>query len=393
MSISLASPADLVAATLDGALRGGVVVVLGLLGANLLRANWLREAAIRRGNVAVLGALLALGLIVQAISSAPLFEAGVSGLGQAPWVAVSVGNAPLFWLFARALFEDEFALAPKHGLLWSAVAALSFVNCAWLSWHGEVWPLAAAALLLQRLLPLLFGVLIALTALRHWRGDLVERRRRLRAFVVIAGGTYMATMVAVRLQASQGRLTGPSASLDMAGLLLITLVLAWGLLRLPVAETLLGEATARPPVDAEPAAQRVGLAADRDDRAERDDSPADPAEQELLNRLQGLMLEQRFYRSEDLTLARLAERMQMPEYRLRRLINQRLGQRNFSSFVNSYRVDEARVALAAPARRSTAVLTIALEVGFQSIGPFNRAFKAATGLTPSEYRQQALADS
>jgi AraC-like DNA-binding protein len=35
------------------------------------------------------------------------------------------------------------------------------------------------------------------------------------------------------------------------------------------------------------------------------------------------------------------------------------------------------------------VLTIALDAGFQSIGPFNRAFKTETGLTPTEYRKQA----
>ena len=39
------------------------------------------------------------------------------------------------------------------------------------------------------------------------------------------------------------------------------------------------------------------------------------------------------------------------------------------------------------------VLSIALESGFQSIGPFNRAFKAATGLTPTEFRREQLAES
>jgi AraC-like DNA-binding protein len=34
-----------------------------------------------------------------------------------------------------------------------------------------------------------------------------------------------------------------------------------------------------------------------------------------------------------------------------------------------------------------------MDAGFQSIGPFNRAFKADTGLTPTEYRQKSLADS
>ena len=31
-----------------------------------------------------------------------------------------------------------------------------------------------------------------------------------------------------------------------------------------------------------------------------------------------------------------------------------------------------------------------MDAGFQSIGPFNRAFKAETGLTPTEFRRDAL---
>jgi AraC-like DNA-binding protein len=33
------------------------------------------------------------------------------------------------------------------------------------------------------------------------------------------------------------------------------------------------------------------------------------------------------------------------------------------------------------------VTTIALDAGFQSLGPFNRAFKSETGVTPTEYRR------
>jgi AraC-like DNA-binding protein len=36
------------------------------------------------------------------------------------------------------------------------------------------------------------------------------------------------------------------------------------------------------------------------------------------------------------------------------------------------------------------ILTIALDAGFQSLGPFNRAFKSATGETPSKYRRRKL---
>ena len=40
-----------------------------------------------------------------------------------------------------------------------------------------------------------------------------------------------------------------------------------------------------------------------------------------------------------------------------------------------------------------AILTIALDTGFQSIGPFNRAFKAHTGMTPTEFRRTRLGEA
>jgi AraC-like DNA-binding protein len=75
---------------------------------------------------------------------------------------------------------------------------------------------------------------------------------------------------------------------------------------------------------------------------------------------------------------------------LRRLINQRLGYRNFTTFLNGYRLDDVMVALAEPAQEAVPILTIALDAGFQSLGPFNRAFKAQTGMTPSEFRRLQL---
>jgi AraC-like DNA-binding protein len=108
----------------------------------------------------------------------------------------------------------------------------------------------------------------------------------------------------------------------------------------------------------------------------------------LLDTLRRLMEEDRIYRAEGLSIAALALKMGIPEYRLRRLINQRLGHRNFSSFVNRYRLADAMTALRDPAQAVVPILTIALDAGFQSLGPFNRAFKAETGLTPTEYRRR-----
>jgi AraC-like DNA-binding protein len=44
--------------------------------------------------------------------------------------------------------------------------------------------------------------------------------------------------------------------------------------------------------------------------------------------------------------------------------------------------------LAEKANANVPVLTIALTVGYQSITPFNNAFREITGVTPSEYRKR-----
>jgi AraC-like DNA-binding protein len=100
-----------------------------------------------------------------------------------------------------------------------------------------------------------------------------------------------------------------------------------------------------------------------------------------------LMADERVYRQENITIGALAGRLKIPEYRLRRLINQRLGYRNFNVFLNNHRIEEAKAALADPAQADVPVITIAMDAGFQSLGPFNRAFKAVTGVTPTEYRR------
>lgn len=103
------------------------------------------------------------------------------------------------------------------------------------------------------------------------------------------------------------------------------------------------------------------------------------------------MTVERIYRQEGLAIGTLAARFDVPEYRLRRAINEGLGYRNFNAFLNHYRIDDAKTALSDMAQREVPVLTIAMDAGFQSIGPFNRAFKAETGMTPSEFRREALA--
>ena len=91
------------------------------------------------------------------------------------------------------------------------------------------------------------------------------------------------------------------------------------------------------------------------------------------------------WREEGLSIGGLARQLDAPEHRVRRLINQRLGFRNFAAFVNGDRIEAAKRRLADPGEALTTVAAIAFDLGYGSLGPFNRAFRAATGSTPTEW--------
>ncbi len=354
---------------LDAVLRGMLLALLALVAAVMWRDR-------RRSPAALAGVALALGQVVQTVGAAPWIEQNLPFAWQMPLIAVSVANVVLFWIFVSALFDDAFVPRPVHALAWAAVALLSLSNCLLAVTQGA-WALREITVGLQRAVPLLFAVLAAQAAARHWRADLVEERRRLRLFIVVTGVTYTVAMLAARLASPSGRLPPLLALVDVAAMLAMVAVIAGHLLRLGPSELFPLAEPAAAAVEPEPAAP----------------PGPDPDEERLAQVLERTMVQERAYRDEGLSVSTLATRLAVPEYRLRRLINQRLGHRNFNAFVNGYRLAEASTALADPKRRELPVLSIALEAGFQSIGPFNRAFKAATGLTPTEFRREKLADS
>ena len=367
----------------DAVLRGMLLAVLLLLAATL----WRDRPGVAAARV---GVAMCLGLCVQVVASIPLVEAGVPCLWQAPLVGVSVANAALFWLFVKALFDDDFAFRGWHAGVWFAVAGLAGLNCAA---HGgdiaALVPLAPITMAVQRGVPLLFAILAMVAAAAQWRADLVEGRRRLRVFIVVTGVIYTLVMLAARLASATGRLSGTVALIDVALLLFMLGVVAWQMLQLGPTDLFPAVPPSVPDAAHRPTASDAAQAPQTPAQA----TPPDPAEERLGRSLQRLMSVERAYRDEDLSVASLALRLAVPEYRLRRLINQRLGHRNFNAYVNGLRLEEACNALADPQRREMPVLTIALDAGFQSIGPFNRAFKAATGVTPTEFRREKLADS
>jgi AraC-like DNA-binding protein len=312
-------------------------------------------------------AALMLGVAGYLLASGPALRAS-SGwiLPIATLLAVSVPYS--LWLFARAVFDAPW---PPVAL---AVAAVLIGIAGWASnLFGETAgsPLQPAMALVLRATSLAIVVHALWIAGAGRPDDLLEPRRSYRLlFVGIVSAQIIAVLITEVVLAS----SPPPPWLSLANVIVIaaiTIGLAIPLLRLNPELLPLDagrESAVTPP----------------------EEVPPDPATRVYRDKLLGWMAEGGF-RKTGLTISQLAAQLDYPEHRLRRLINRHLGYRNFSAFLNSYRIDEAKIRLADPEQVKTPILTIALDLGYASIGPFNRAFKDATGATPSDFRKRELA--
>ena len=107
--------------------------------------------------------------------------------------------------------------------------------------------------------------------------------------------------------------------------------------------------------------------------------------QEYKIRLMETMQEEELYLDCDLTLGNLADAAGMTYHKASQVINEQMNQK-FFSFVNTYRIQRAKEMLADPATANMPIVELALEVGFKSKSSFYDAFKKATNLTPTQYR-------
>lgn len=108
---------------------------------------------------------------------------------------------------------------------------------------------------------------------------------------------------------------------------------------------------------------------------------------QLLERIKVLFETKEIYLESTVSLKVVAEKLSTSPREVSQAINEH-GHMNFSEFVNHYRVARAKVLLADPARLQEKIETIAYDCGFGNVTSFNLAFKAETGTTPSQYRNQ-----
>ncbi|HSW60715.1 MAG TPA: AraC family transcriptional regulator [bacterium] len=92
------------------------------------------------------------------------------------------------------------------------------------------------------------------------------------------------------------------------------------------------------------------------------------------------------YLDPELTVSTLGEKISLPRHIISQVINSGL-KINFYSFINSYRIEEAKKMFENPAYKDKNIIEIAYLAGFTSKSHFNLSFKKATGLTPKEFRK------
>lgn len=116
-------------------------------------------------------------------------------------------------------------------------------------------------------------------------------------------------------------------------------------------------------------------------------SPQDSQQHLVL--IQEKVLQDQIYLNPKLSIQDLSAQTNLSSKVISQVINEQL-QLNFSSFINTYRIEEAKKRLRAEAYRPYTIASIAYDCGFHSISSFNTTFKALTKQTPSQFRKAAL---
>ncbi|PUB76339.1 MAG: hypothetical protein DBP03_05095 [gamma proteobacterium symbiont of Ctena orbiculata] len=360
---------------LDLFFRIGNTVLLVLLALILIRDHPKRPSAI-------LGAVLALG--AAAIGSFEYTQDWDSLELEIPLNLLCAATPVAFWLLSKSLFEDSFQWNWSYLLIYLVSAGLGVIGhyITFGDFRGMVhWVIRSdvayngLALVPLVLINSILVILAMYHALREWRVDLVESRRRTRMVSVLISGTIILVITFVEF-AGLGKPRSEMMNTLVAGFFFLIILGIY--------------------------LYSIGFRSGKPDHEFASETPATPQqvfsddevdEEELagsafIRELERLMVDERLFREEGLTIGRLAERMGMKEYLLRRMINGLLGYRNYNQFLNRYRIEEAAKLLLAPETRHLPVLTIALDVGYRSLTVFNKAFKEIMEMTPTEFRNR-----
>lgn len=272
----------------------------------------------------------------------------------------------LFWLLCQATFRQRLNVFS----VWSVMALYSVVAPCTARLFSDHQSAHGLLLFFGWELGEVFEFLIIANGfwavLADWPADLVEPRRKLRALVLVVAGTAV-LIVALAFNLDAAYAVNRALVVSVAGIAIATFLL----------KGRFGELSFR-------SGPNPGIEVVQPELVPETCSQTN-IQDEHITRLTNLMKE-RYYRTEHLTLKMLAGKLELPEYRIRALINKQLGYRNFNDYINQLRITEASERLIA--EPDTPVLNISLDVGYRTLSSFNRAFREIKQCTPTEFRQK-----
>lgn len=337
---------------IEASTRGGAAALCLTLIIQILAPRPVRAAAI-------FGSLFFAGAGIYCIVALPVMVELLGGY-VVPIKLLGVMSPAFFWLFIQALHNDSFEFK-----WWMAIPAViiaaTYLICV------PVPALKPASKIIQ------VGMVAILMAHSIYvvrcciADDLVASRRyfsqRMALLVPLMAAAIMGIEIleALETQHPLARIVVGSLALAL-GVTLTTSISSIRKTLLPV-----------PPHNRTNISDETLSAADRID----------------LGRLRDLMEEGAFL-NPGLSIGELAGQMNVPEHRLRKLINSGLGYRNFAAFLNDHRIDEAKRRLGRPTFAREQITSLAFDLGYASLAPFNRAFRERTGKSPTEFREDSL---
>ncbi|SHI91407.1 helix-turn-helix domain-containing protein [Aquimarina spongiae] len=106
-----------------------------------------------------------------------------------------------------------------------------------------------------------------------------------------------------------------------------------------------------------------------------------------LERLKHMLEEEELFLKSETSLQSVAKLLEITPRALSQVINEN-EHKNFSEFINHYRIKKAKSLLTDVQYANEKIATIAYDCGFGNVTSFNLAFKSETQITPSQYRNQ-----
>ena len=269
----------------------------------------------------------------------------------------------LFWYFSKSIFDDNFKLGKIHVALYVVIVVVNY-SLFYLNHQVEpntnIW-IAYMITHFSQMTSLAFVILGIVEAFRNRSIDLLESRIKLRSMFILTAGSLNVITLIITIS---GNWEAHKEYFNFFQIIAIGVILILVFLFL---------------VEFKP-----GFFFEKAKPKEVHKKP-DPKVSAALTEL---IKTDKVYLNEGLTIRKLSELLGEQEYKVRRYINQNLNFRNFNDFLNSYRVQDACEILLDDKKSDLTVLEIAYSLGYSSLGPFNKAFKNHTGMTPTAYRKQ-----